>query len=165
MNALFDQSRRKASCIDPHNCGAAPKKVVTRGYRTMMRVRAPARERQNFLGRGETRTHSFDGRTEKEMTSSNYLNCRLLRTNGAPKARLFLSLPRECFRDPRPRDLWSSALSLDERFKSELGIEWESRATLDAATPRQHGLDVGPHRGLLLTVLWRRSRAGLAVLQ
>ena len=53
MNALFDQSRRKASCIDPHNCGAAPKKVVTRGYRTMMRVRAPARERQNFLGRGE----------------------------------------------------------------------------------------------------------------
>ena len=61
--------------------------------------------------------------------------------------------------------LWSSALSLDERFKSELGIEWESRATLDAATPRQHGLDVGPHRGLLLTVPWRRSRAGLAVLQ
>ena len=29
------------------------------------------------------------------MTS--YLNCRFLRTNGAPKARLFLSLPRECF--------------------------------------------------------------------
>lgn len=45
---------------------------------------------------------------------------------------------------------------------------WVSRArlllSLDAATPRQHGLDVGPHRSLVLAVLWRRGRAGLAVL-
>merc|ERR1740117_596806 len=36
--------------------------------------------------------------------------------------------------------------------------------SLDATTLGQHGLDVRPHRGLILTVLGRRGRAGLAVL-